>query len=380
LAEQRNALSEARDQSAAITTELFWVATLDDEVRGFVTELYRSREMVSEHDRLGAQQRLTAEESACLADEKSRRDRVQQKLRKQLLACIEGGTAFFKGVQHDSSALGASLVPALYALLERAVPDLYPKLDIGVLPVEVSDLEKFLTSANLAGLPELFYDDRTERSLVVKQSNRHVPNLGCDLCRELLDYLKREHAYGNRVTGKMLETHFNGFGYAWERESIRLGLAILFRGGAVEVTHQGRKYRNYVEPAARPPFVKNPDFRAASFSPRETLDLKVLANAARMYEEITGKDVNIEEGAIAEAFKATAAADREKLLPLSARLSALKLPGAPLVEEQLHWTEGILEMSADDCVRTRKPLRYGTPVTSKSSSLPVPLPPSHPAC
>ena len=130
---------------------MFWVATLDDEVRGFVTELYRSREMVSEHDRLGAQQRLTAEESACLADEKSRRDRLQQKLRKHLLACIEGGTAFFKGVQHDASALGASLVPALYALLDRAVPDLYPKLEIGVLPVEVSDLEKFLTSANLAG-------------------------------------------------------------------------------------------------------------------------------------------------------------------------------------------------------------------------------------
>jgi hypothetical protein len=107
-----------------------------------------------------------------------------------------------------------------------------------------------------------------------------------------------------------------------------------------------------VEPAARAPFVKNPDFRAASFSPRETLDLKVLANAARMYEEITGKDVNIEEGAIAEAFKATAAADREKLLPLSARLSALKLPGSSLVEEQLHWTEAILALSADDCVRT----------------------------
>ena len=351
-AEQRDALSEARDQSAATASELFWVATLDDDVRGLVTDLFRSREMVSEHDRLGAQQRLTAEESACLADEKSRRDRIQQKLRKQLLACIEGGTAFFKAVQHDASALGASLVPALHALLDRAVPDLYPKLEIGVLPVDTSDVEKFLTSSNLAGLPELFYDNQAERSLIVKQSNRYVPNLGCDLCRELLDYLKREHAYGNRVTGKMLETHFSGLGYAWERDSIRLGLAVLFRGGAVEVTHQGRKYRNYVEPAARPPFVKNPDFRAASFSPRETLDLKVLANAARMFEEITGKDVNIEEGAIAEAFKATAAADREKLLPLSARLGALKLPGASRVEEQLHWTDGILEMSADDCVRT----------------------------
>ena len=51
--EQKTALSEARDQSAATTTELFWVATLDDEARDLVTELYRSREMVSEHDRLG---------------------------------------------------------------------------------------------------------------------------------------------------------------------------------------------------------------------------------------------------------------------------------------------------------------------------------------
>ena len=96
----------------------------------------------------------------------------------------------------------------------------------------------------------------------------------------------------------MLETHFSGLRYGWERESIRLGTAVLFRGGAVEVTHQGRKYRNYTEPASRPPFVNNPAFRAASFSPREALDLKVLANAARIYEEITGKDVDIEEAPI----------------------------------------------------------------------------------
>jgi hypothetical protein len=78
----------------------------------------------------------------------------------------------------------------------------------------------------------------------------------------------------------------------------------------------------------------------------------VLANAARMYEEITGKDVNIEEGAIAEALKAVATADLAKLIPLEARLSALKLPGADAVREQLQWAQGILEMPADDCVKT----------------------------
>lgn len=350
--EQAATLIEARDDSLSRQTDLFWTATLTDEIQTLVTQLYRSREMVSEYDRMGAAQRLTAEESACLGDEKSRRDRHQKNLRYKLLQAIEGGTTFFRGVQTDSSSLGKTLTEALHNLLDRAVPVLYAKLEIGVLQLQGDEPEKLLTSANLNGLPQVFYSEQTERKLVVQQSGRFVPNLGCELCREILDHLRREHAYGNRITGKTLETHFSGLNYGWDRESIRLGLAILFRGGAVEITHQGRKYRNYTEPASRPPFINNPAFRTASFSPREALDLKVLANAARMFEEISGKDVDIEEGAIAVAFKQVAAADREKLLPLSARLNALHLPGADLVKQQLDWAEGIAEMPPDDCVKT----------------------------
>ena len=351
-AEQPNALSESRDASASQPQELFWLAAIDQDIRDQVAELHRSNEMVAEYDRLGAQNRLTTEEGACLADEKGRRERIRRKVRELLLKTIQGGNAFFKGVQYDVTALGSQLAPALHALLDKAVPDLYPKIEIGVLPLTGNEPDKFLSSTNLTGLPEVFSDSRPDRALIVKQSNRMVPNLGCDLCREILTFIRDKHAYGERVTGKMLENHFSGIGYAWDVEAVRLGLALLFRGGAVEVTHQGRKYRNYVEPAARPPFIKNPDFRAASFSPRETLDLKTLAAAARIFEEITGKDVNIEEGAIAEALKALASSDKIRLVPLEARLSALKLPGAAAVKEQLDWVEGILEMPADDCVKT----------------------------
>jgi len=71
-----------------------------------------------------------------------------------------------------------------------------------------------------------------------------------------------------------------------------------------------------------------------------------------MYEELTGRDVNIEEGEIAQAFKQLAASDREKLLPLAARLQALRLPEAKAVQEQLNWVEGILESAPDECVKT----------------------------
>lgn len=345
-------LKEARDESTARRDDLFWVLTETPEIRDLATEVFRSRTMVDEYDRLASQQRLTPEESSCLSEEKNRRDTYTRNLRTKLADAVRGGTGFFQGVQHDAAALGITLVEVFHRLFDKAVPSLYSKLEIGVLALDGNEPEKVLTAVNLNGLPPVFHNDRSERSLVIQQSGKYVPNLGSDLTREIFDYLRKEHAYGNKVTGKMLESRFAGLGYGWERDAIRLALALLFRGGAVEVTHQGRKHRNYSDPASRPPFVNNPAFRAASFAPRETLDLKVLAKAAQAYEEITGKDVNIEEGDIAQAFKQVAAQDREKLLPVVARLQALKVPGWESAKAHLDWVEGILEMAPDDCVRT----------------------------
>jgi len=350
--EWATSLTETRSESASKTGELFWQVAIDDNVRDLVTEFYQSREMVGEFDRLAAQQKLTAEESSCLAEEKNRREKFQRNLREQMGRAIESGTSFFQGVERTGASLGSTLNEMTKGLMEIAIPVLYPKLEIGNLPLGGGETEKFLTATNLNGLSRVFYNDQAERSLVVKQGGQFVPNLGSDLARELLDHLRREHSYGNKVTGKMLENHFGGPGYGWSMDTVRLGLAILFRGGAVEVSHQGRKYQHYAEPPARQPFASTPAFRAASFAPREALDLKILAAAARMYEELTGRDVNIEEGEIAQAFKQLAVSDREKLLPLSARLQALRLPGARVVQEQLAWVEGILESAPDECVKT----------------------------
>ncbi len=350
--EMKEAVTEVRNESTVKTMEAFWVALLPETIRSTVMELYRSCEMVAEYDRLGSQQRLTNEEAACLSEEKNRRDRYSRQLRSAMVGAIEAGQGFFQGVVRNATSLGQTLPDMMHGLLEIAIPVLYQKLEIGTLPLAGGETDKFLTAANLNGLPKVFYNDKPDLSLVIKQGGQFLPNLGCELCRDLLDYLRREHAYGNKITGKMLESHFSGFGFGWELESIRLGIAVLFRGGALEVSHQGRKYRHYTEPPARQPFQSNPAFRAASFSPREALDLKVLASAARMYEELTGKDVNIEEGAIAQAFKQAAAADREKLVPLGARLTALRFPGAEVVQDQLKWVEGILESPPDDCVKT----------------------------
>ncbi len=343
---------EAREQSNERKDELFWVAGLSEEIHRLVTELHRSREMVSIHEQLAAQNKLAPVQSSCLADEKTRRDRVERELKGAIETALASGTGYFRGVERDGSGLGGTLTEAVTAFVVQAIPDLYPKLEMGVRPLKGDEAEKFLAAANLNGLPPLFYEGENGLSLVVKQAGKPVPNASAPIGREILDALKREHSYGNKVTGKSLEAHFQGIGYGWERDILRVVLAVLLRAGAIEVVHQGRRYRNHNDPACRDPFTSNVAFRSASFAPREALDLKMLADAARSYEEITGREVDIEEGAIAEAFKKLAHEDREALLPLVARMRALQLPGADAVEEHLREVEGILEAPPDDCVKT----------------------------
>ncbi len=343
---------EARGNSTSNQNDVYWAFALDEEIHRRLIELYRSQEMVSTHERLASQGKLSPEEHSCLSDEKVRRDRYQRELRSKIVEALHAGAGFFRGVQKDGSALGGSFSDSLHKMFDDVIPAVYPKLEMGIRQLSGNEAKDFLTAANLNGLPPVFYDGQDGLSLVIKQGDKFVPNVSADICKEILAYLVREHKYGNKITGKMIEAHFRGIGYGWNHDVIQLVLAVLLRGGAVELTHQGRKYRSHDDPAVRDPFTKIPAFRAASFAPREPIGLKILASAARYFEEITGKEVDIEEGAIAKAFKQLASADRDEVRPLLERIRALKLPGEEFLQSHLNTLESILDSSADDCVRT----------------------------
>ncbi len=122
--------------------------------------------------------------------------------------------------------------------------------------------------------------------------------------------------------GKALEKRFGGTPYGWERDMLRLILATLFRAGEIEVTYQGNRFHNYQDPASRTPFTNNPAFRSSLFSPRQSVGLKTLTQAVQQLEDLTGEEVDVEEGAIATAFKKVAAEELEKLYPLKATAEA----------------------------------------------------------
>jgi hypothetical protein len=364
IAAQLNSVHESEDfgkRFSAMATQslegnnkeaVHWVFPIDRETEAVLEDLHASRRMIAKYDHISAQQQFREGEKVLLQSEHSNRDRLNSRFQAKLEKNLENGIGYFQGLRFEAGDLGKDLGEMIRSLAEHAIPVLYPKLEVGSRPVEGSEAEEFLKQANLSTLPPLFQTGEKGLSLVIKaDGGRYVPNTKAEIAQEILTYLKNEHSYGNKVTGGQLAEHFGGLGYGWSPEIVRLVLAVLFRAGAIEVTHQGRRYRNYQEPQARTPFTTNPAFRSAGFAPRESIDLKTLTKAVQELENMLGREVDVEESAIAEEFQKLARIEKEQALPSLAQARALNLPFVPPLAEWVESLEAVGNSQSDDCVR-----------------------------
>lgn len=353
--------AHARDvtEQAAVATRhasgenrIEWIATLTPGILDLQTSVLRSRRMIARYEQARAQGQMPPQDAALLSEERQRMGHDEARLQDQMATAIAQGTAIFRGVTTELATQGTTLETGLRALLDDVVPRLYPKLELGAKAVKGTEAEEILKAANLNALSQVFYDGPGGLGLVTADSaNRRVINDGAEIAQEVLRYLQKQHGYGEKVTGKMLEQHFTGLPYGWDGEVVRVVLATLLRGAALEVTHQGRRYRSHLDPLARTPFAGPQPFRAASFAPRTKVQIGDLVKAADSLEQLTGVEVDIEEEAIASASKALAQQEQQDLLPVEARLDAHGLPRPEVLREYRETLGEIMAAAPDDCVR-----------------------------
>src|SRR5690606_10177081 len=161
---------EARDNSRAKAHEndIFWEASLTLEIDTIVAELYRSRQMVGKYNQLRAQNKISPEESASLSNENTMVLRLSGRLKDRLEETLAGGRGYFRGVEKVGASLGQRLGEILRKLFDHAVPELYPKLEMGSRSLKSNEAEEILRAANLNGLSKVFYSPPDGLDLVVK--------------------------------------------------------------------------------------------------------------------------------------------------------------------------------------------------------------------
>ena len=347
-------INEIRDESRQKTHEndLYWVFSLSPEIDELVAQVFSSRKMVEKYDQLRAQSKITPDEATCLQDEKNLVLNFEARLRDKITEALERGTGMFRGVAKDASSLGKNLGEIVKKFLEQIVPDLYPKLEMGSRPLHGDEPDVFLKAADLKALPQVFYAGEHGLGLVTKEGTKYVPNPNTDIAKEVRDYLVSQHEYGNREAclGKALENRFNGTPYGWERDALRLVLAVLFRAGVIEVSFGGQKFDSFADPRSREPFINNTKFKSAIFTPLKPVDLKTLTQAVQSYEGLTGKTVDVEKNAIGAAAKQYAEAESKEVIPIIAEAKARYLPILTIIEEYREALANIQNGSADDCV------------------------------
>jgi hypothetical protein len=342
---------EIRNQSREEENTVFWVMSATDAIDDQVAELYRSQRMVAKYDQLRAQGKISPVESATLSSEKLTALRIKEHLKGLIVQAFREGRGYFRGVERAGSDMGKTAAEILKGMLDHAVPMLYPKLEMGTASIKGNEASEILKAANLSGLSTVFYETDEGLGLVVAENGKYVVNLQATIAKEILAYLQAEHEYGNKVTGRMLEDHFGGIGYGWDRDVVVLVMASMLRGGAVEVTYQGRKYRNHLEAQVRSVFTGTQAFRSASFAPREAISLQTLVDAARRYEELTGEEVDVDETSIARAFIELAKHEMDALLPVEAIVQANRIPAQETILEYRSMLRSILQGASDDVVR-----------------------------
>src|SRR5262249_39104982 len=147
---------------------------------------------------LSAQQKISGDEGSCLDQEKTAKTVYETRLRDKLTEAMERGTGMFRGVQRDASALGRVLSEILKKLLGQVVPDLYPKLPMGSRSMDKDDPERLLKAADLRALPKVFYEGDQGLGLVIRDGAKLIIDPTAPVAKEVLDYLKSEHSYGNK--------------------------------------------------------------------------------------------------------------------------------------------------------------------------------------
>ena len=345
-----NDCEKIRKDSREKNKLVYWVFSSNDDIDDQVAEIFRSRQMVAKYEQLRAQNKITPDESSSLANEKLDVGRREDALKRLLIGGIETGKGFFDGVGKQGSELGSTVSEIVKSMLDYAVPKLYPKLEMGTRPIKGTEGDEILKAANLNGLSKVFYQGNDGLSLVTMEGAKYVVNVQAPIAKEVLSYLNQEHDYGNKVTGRMLEEHFGGLGYGWEREILWIVLASLLRGGVIEVTYQGRRFRNHLDAQVRAVFAATNAFRSASFAPRKAPDLKTLVSAAKRYEELTGNEVDVDETAIAQAFQNLARIELNSLLPIEATAKANQVPVLNILDEYRSTLTTVVQGASDDVV------------------------------
>jgi len=335
--------AELRPQSQVERQKIFWVIPIDEQIDKEVTEVFRSKEMISRKER-GAQ---TAAETRLLSEEGRRRDKHRGEVRRLLERAALTSVVYFQGNDRSPDESDQTVIKAAEGIMAKALPDVFERFAEGAARVAKKDLEALLNSEDLRGLPAVF----TELKLLRNESGSVVLETDSGPLAEMLTWINNKSDYGINPTGKALEGEFGGTPYGWDVDVVKLFALSLLRSGQVTVTSQGVTLESVVDLGAIDAFTNNTKFRACTFRPKKVLDFTEIVKAGAAFEQTFGEKIaSLTQEEVARAIREKAVSCQRDLRQVHAILERNHLRGGELFTSSISQMEQISTANEEETI------------------------------
>ena len=141
-----------------------------------------------------------------LESEKQGRSRIRSRISDKISEALVQSAGIFDGRKKDSSSFGNSLSAVFRGFFEYAVPELFPKFEMGAVKLKGDEAAKLLKAENLNGLPTVFYEGDDSLALVIRDGQNYVLNPNAPIALEIFGQI---HHARNTVESVKQERNWN---------------------------------------------------------------------------------------------------------------------------------------------------------------------------
>ncbi|MFM1900861.1 MAG: hypothetical protein RLZZ216_1437 [Cyanobacteriota bacterium] len=300
-----------------LKTRLLWLTGNSDAVEDLARELHRSQAMIQRY--ATRRESLSQARQRLLLDEQTRRDALIPQLKQAIAQNWMEGTLYFQGRSLHPKDCGQSFGAALLAAGTQALPVLYPYFrNIQILPTELNQLlQPELTGASTKFLPEGL-------GILELDTGRYVPACSGEIPRRVLQTIEDDEG----LEGSELLKSLGSAPYGYAAGVVKACVAGLLRDGKIAIQPEtGPEITARRDAGVQDLFDKDRSFRKARFSKGGDggTSRQDRARICKLFDELLRRDLDREEGPIADAVSELFPDLAKRLREVQTRLS--RLPG-----------------------------------------------------
>jgi hypothetical protein len=322
---------------------LLWIAGNSDAVEDLAKELHRSSAIIQKYQ--PRRESLPTARQRLLLDEQTRRDALIPQLKQAIAQSWMDGSLYFQGRSLNPKDCGQTFGAALLVAGNQALPLLYPHFRaIQILPTEVNQLlQPDLNGASTKFLPEGL-------GILELDTGRYVPACSGEIPRRVLQAIEDNSGLDGTELLKSLGSPPSGYAPG----VVKACVAGLLRDGKIAIQPEtGPEITATRDAGVQDLFNRDRDFKKARFSKGGDggISRQDRARICKLFEDLLQKDLDREEGPIADAVS--------ELFPDLAK----RLREVQLLLSKLPWdfeepaALGKLQSALEQCLRNPRQTR-----------------------